>query len=178
MARSTPATDELYGEASMASLIFGFLGVMAAILVVLMVLLNSYLQRFSPTAMEEQPPPPMVQNAGAERKTEQVSPVLSSTGSPSGEALRTLTTDVEVSKGPDSPPPAVDEPHIAQPPAPATPEAVPATPDDTEEAPAAPAAEAKDGKPHSQASHHRVSRHHGRTHRSAQRYNGEASYGF
>ena len=49
---SRPVLTPSTGEVSMASLIFGYIASMATILVVLMVLLNSYLQPSLPTAVQ------------------------------------------------------------------------------------------------------------------------------
>jgi len=160
----------------MASLIFGFIASMATILVVLMVLLNSYLQPSSPTAVQQQPPPVIGRNAASEHQTGQLPATPRSTdGSSSSEASRTLAPDVEVSKGPESTRAPVEDSDNAQ--TPVTAEAAPTIPDNGEILLAAPA-EAKDIKRQKLASHHRVPRHHERPYHSALRFNSEAPYGY
>jgi hypothetical protein len=171
------------GEASMASLIFGFIASMATILVILMVLLNSYLQPYSPTAVQQQPAPVIGRNAASDHQTGQLPATPKSTDpkstdpkstdpkstdvSPSSEAARTLATDVEVAKPESTPAPAEDSDNVL----PVTAEAAPTIPDNKEIPIAAPA-EAKDIKRQKSASHHRASRHH------EKRYQAEEPYGY
>ena len=163
LSRSVPISST--GEATMASLIFGYIASMATIGVVLMMLLNSHLQPSSPTALQQQPPPVIGQNAASGLQTVQLPATPRSTeSSPSSEALRTLATDVEVSKGPESARAAVEDSDDAQPPM--TAEAAPTIADSGEIPVAAPATERQ-----KLASHHRV--HHQRSHhgyRSFSRY--------
>lgn len=162
------------GEASMASLIFGFIASMGTILVVLMVLLNRYLQPSPPTAVQQQPPPVIGGNAASEHQTGQLPAGPRSTdGSPSSAASRTLATDVEISNGPESTPAPVEDSDNAQ--MPPTAEAPPIP--DNGEIPVAAPAEAENIKQQRVASHHRAPRHHERRHHSARRFNSEAPYG-
>ena len=155
-------------EATMASLIFGYIASMATIGVVLMVLLNNHLQPSSPTALQQQPPPVIGRNAASDHQSGQLAATPGSTErSASGEALRTVATDVEVSRDPESMRPLVEDSDNAQPPV--TAEAAPTIPDSGEEPVAAPAEERQ-----KLASHHRVRHersHHG-YHRSFSRYDG------
>ena len=160
----------------MESLIFGFIASMGTILVVLMVLLNSYLQRYSPTAAQEQPQSVIGPNAASEHQTGQLRTTSELTdGSPSSEAARTPATDAAVSKDPERTPAPVKDSDNAQ--TPATAETAPTT-SDNGEIPIAAHAEAENVKPQKSASHHRVSRHRERPHRSALRSNSEAPYGY
>ena len=153
-------------EVSMASLIYGYLAAMAAILVVLMTLLNSYLKPPTPTAVP--PPPPAIgRNGATDQQTGQLPAAPGPTdASPPGAVSRALSTGVEVSK-PESAPAPVEDSSNAQ--MPVNAEAAPAVPDD-EKAPVGEPAKAEDVKPRRSASHHRASRHHERRHHAEAPY--------
>lgn len=160
------------GEASMASLIFGFIAAMGTILVILMVLLNSYLQPYSPTAVQLQPAPVIGRNAASVDQTGQLPATPRSTdASPSSEASRAPATDVEVSKPESMPAPVEDSDNVL----PVTAEAAPTIPDNAEIPIAAPA-EAKDIKRKKSASRHRASRHHERSYHAETPYDGYGSF--
>jgi hypothetical protein len=156
----------------MASLIFGYIASMATILVVLMVLLNNYLQPSYPTALQQQPPPLIGRDAASEHQTRPLPATRSTDGSPSSE-VQTLATNVELSKGPESARAPLRDSGNAQ--TPVTAEAAPAAPDSGEIPVAAPA-DAKTIKPQKLVSHHSVRRHYERPYHSALGFKPEAPY--
>ena len=162
-------------EISMASLIFGFIASMGTIMLVMMVLLNSYLQRYSPTAAQ-QPPTVIGPNAASPHQTGRLGTTYGLTdGSSSSEAARTLASDAAVSRDPESTPAPVKDSDNAQ--TSATAETA-QTITDNGEMPIPAPAEVKNVTPQKSANHHKVSRHRAKSRRSALRSKSQAPYGY
>ena len=162
-----------FGEASMGSLIVGYIASMGTILIVLMVLLNNYLQHSSPKTAQ-QPLPVIGRVAAPEHQAGQLLATPRATdGSPSNEASRTLATDVAVSDGTENTPAPAKNTDNAQTPVIAN--ATPKAPENGEIPIAAPADAAKI-KPQKSASRHIVRRHNERSYQSALGFYPEPPY--
>jgi len=162
-----------FGEASMGSLILGYIASMGTILIVLMVLLNNYLQHSSPKTAQ-QPLPVIGRVAAPEHQAEQL---LATPGAadvlPSNDAPRIRATDATVSESKVNSLASANGTNNAQ--TPVIAETTPKVPENGEIPIAAPPAAAKI-KPQKSASRHIVRRHNERPYEPALGFYPEPPY--
>jgi hypothetical protein len=158
-----------FGETSVGSLILGYIVTMGTILVVLMVLLNSYLEPAAPSTAHQPPLPAIGQVAASVHQAGQL-PAASPAGSPANEASRTPAANAAAGEGTANPPAPFSD---AQ--APVTADAAPTIAEHAE-TPTAAAADSARIKPQKSANRRKVHRQYDRPYGWALGYNGEAAY--